>query len=138
MTTGLFHAHSGLRYLILLLGAAGLLYFALGVATRRVPGKLDRILMSAFAGFVGLQLLLGLALAASGIYYSRLVGHIVLMIAATAVAHVAAAIARRAADPRRANLTRLVGVIATLALIFAGVQAIGRGILQTGVPSVGG
>ena len=40
----LFHAHSGLRYLVLLAGVAALVYFAVGLATKRPVTKAVRIL----------------------------------------------------------------------------------------------
>jgi len=51
-----------------------------------------------------------------------------------AVAHVAAARARKAAQPERANATRLVGVVVALALVAGGIMAIGRGLLETRAP----
>ena len=121
----LYHAHSGLRYLVLLVGIVALLVFAYGVVARRPVGA-ARGLMSAFTGLLDLQILLGVALVIGGVFYGALIGHLTMMIVAAIAAHVSSVMARRATDDRRAMTIRLVGVVLALALIFAGVTAIGR------------
>ena len=54
----LFYAHSGLRYLVLLMGLAAVAYFAYGLASKRPVDKSVRILGSSFAGLLDTQILL--------------------------------------------------------------------------------
>lgn len=127
--TGLFHAHSGLRFLVLLLGAANVVILGLGLAQRRPFGKLHRAVGSAFAGSLHLQVALGVALVAMGRYYPALIGHMVMMIVAAIAAQVTLSVNRRRPSP---NLVLpLVGVVIALVCITGGVMAIGRGLFTT-------
>lgn len=123
----LYHAHSGLRYLVLAVGLLAALAFAYALAARRPLGA-ARGLTAAFTGLLDLQLLLGLALVAGGIRYGALAGHAVAMALAVVAAHVASVLARRAADERRALTVRLLGVLVPLLLLVGGIMAIGRGV----------
>lgn len=136
MTSGLFYAHSGLRYLILLLGLIAAVYFALAIARGRPPARADRTLMSTYVGLLDLQLLIGVALVATGIFYPALSGHLLTMIAAIALAHATSVLARKPGDPSRSHKLRLAGVAGSLLLILAGIAAIGRGIFSSGAPSM--
>ena len=57
----LFYAHSGIRYLVLLLGAATVLYAAWGLIGGRPYDKAMRGVASGFSAALHLQLLLGFA-----------------------------------------------------------------------------
>lgn len=120
----LFYAHSGLRYLVLLVGLVALAYFVWGLATRRVPGRAVRSLGAAFSGLLDLQLLLGLLMLALGRYYPALIGHIVMMVLAVGVVHGLLVVNRRRATP--GWVLPLVGVALGLVLIIGGIMAIGR------------
>ena len=133
----LYHAHSGLRYLVLLVGIVAALLFAYGLVTRRPVGA-ARGLTAAFTGLLDLQILLGLGLVLGGVYYGALIGHIVTMVLAAAAAHVSSVMARRGTDERRSLTIRLVGVLLTLALIAAGVMAIGRSLFGAGPMTAAG
>lgn len=136
--TGLFYAHSGLRYLVLLFGVAAVLYFAYAAATRKPVGKATRALGAAFAGALDLQILLGLLLFVLGSYYPAIVGHLVMMLLAALVAHGSAVLGRSQTDPQRAHAVRLVGVLIALGLIAGGVAAIGRSVFGSGAPTITG
>ncbi len=125
----LYHAHSGLRYLVLLLGVAALLVSFYGLATRR-PLPAARAVMGAFVGTLHLQVLIGVALVASGIWYGALAGHLTLMLVAAAVATVALVRAKRAPDAARADRVRVFGAGAALLCIVLGILAIGRGLFE--------
>lgn len=127
----LYYAHSGLRYLVLALGLFSLVVFAAGWFGRRPYGRLARIAGASFAGTVHLQILLGLGLVLTGIWYPALAGHLALMLAAAVVVTAAAARARRASDARRAYAVALGGVLLALLLIVGGIAAIGRGVLES-------
>lgn len=123
---GLFHAHSGLRYLILLVGAVFLVALVAGLATKRPFSKLHRVLGAAFAGLLHLQVVLGLALTMLGRYYPALIGHMVSMGLAAGVAQALFTINRR--RPQPGLVLPLAGVVLSLGLIAGGVMAIGRGL----------
>jgi heme A synthase len=130
MLTGLLHAHSGLRYLVLLAALVTLVVALLGVVTKRPYGRDMRIPASIFAGLLHLQVLLGFAVAVSGRFYPALIGHIFLMLFAAVVAQVPVSIQRRRPPEARTHLPHLVSTLVALGLIWAGVMAIGRGLLE--------
>lgn len=130
MITALLHAHSGLRYLVLLAGAAALLYAVAGVLTGRPYDRGMRILGAAFAGLLHLQVLLGLVLLVFIPFYGQLIGHILLMFAAAVAAQVPPSVLRRRRPEERTYSPHLIGTAVALVLIWAGVLAIGRGLLE--------
>lgn len=126
--TGLFHAHSGLRFLILLLGVVHLVVAALALAKKQPPGKASRVLASVFMVLVHLQLVVGLGVLMARGFYPALIGHIVMMVLAAAAATALPAINKRKAQPSAA--LALAGTLVTLLLIVGGIFAIGRGPFQ--------
>lgn len=126
MITLLFHAHSGLRFLVLLAAVVALVVQALGVFGRKPYGKPSRISMAAFTGLLDLQILLGVAMVVLGCFYSALIGHLMMMILAAVAAHGCKVFAGKQADARRAHAVSLVGVVLALGLIAGGISAIGR------------
>jgi hypothetical protein len=136
MIEGLFHAHSGLRYLILLVSAIAIVNYAIALSRDRAPSSLDRILMSVFTGLLDLQLLLGVGMVVGGILYPALIGHIATMALAVAVAHGAGVLARKAADARKTHAMRLAGVLGALVLILGGIMSIGRSVFGSGAPTL--
>lgn len=125
--TPLFHAHSGLRFLILLLGVVNVVVLASGLVTKKPFGKVHRILGASFAGSIHLQVLLGLVMVAMGRWYPALIGHLAMMLLAAIVAQAAMTVNRRRATP--GMQLPLIGVVVALLCIFGGVMAIGRGLL---------
>jgi hypothetical protein len=123
----LFHAHSGLRYLVLLVGLVALAYFVMGLATKRPVDKGVRILGAAFTGLLDLQVVLGLVMVAMGRFYPQLIGHIAMMALAVAVTHALLVINRKRHNP--GYLLPLIAVASALALIVGGIMAIGVGVL---------
>ncbi len=124
----LYHAHSGLRYLVLLAGLLALLVFAYGLITRR-PVRGASGYTIAFTGLLDLQLVLGFGLFFGGIFYNALMGHMVMMIIAAVAANGSAILAPRATTERQELVMRLAGVIIALACIVFGIMAIGRSVL---------
>ncbi|HEU6451610.1 MAG TPA: hypothetical protein VFT57_09340 [Gemmatimonadaceae bacterium] len=124
----LYHAHSGLRYLILLAGLVALLAFAYGLITRR-PVRGASALTATFTALVDLQLLLGFGLFFGGIVYDALMGHMVMMILAAIAANGSAILAPRATTERQELIMRLAGVVIALVCIVIGILAIGRSVL---------
>lgn len=120
----MLHAHSGLRFLVLTMGLVCLVVFGLGLAQKKEFTKGARILGSVFAGLTHLQVILGLGLVASGLYYPRLIGHIVMMLAAAISAQVCFSLNRRATPP--GHRLPLIGTVLALVLMVGGTFAIGR------------
>lgn len=122
MTT-LFHIHSGLRYLVLLMGLIALGYFAYGLATKRPVDRSVRIIGSSFAGLLDTQVLLGILLVGTGWpFYPKLWGHLSLMLLAAAFAHVLLVVNRRRAQP--GWQLPLIAVAGALVLILGGILSI--------------
>ncbi|HEV7991702.1 MAG TPA: hypothetical protein VGP25_07760 [Gemmatimonadaceae bacterium] len=132
----LFHAHSGLRYLVLLAAAGSLVALGYALSTGRAS-RAARVLPMAFAGLLDLQILLGAGLVLGGLFPDAVVGHLVLMLLAAVVAHGSSIVARRSADERREVVIRLAGVALSLLLIVGGIMAIGRSVFGSAPPIAG-
>ena len=122
----LFHAHSGIRYLILLAGVAVVAYSLYGLLTRRAVDKPMRILGAIFAGTLHLQILVGVALIFSGRFGSGVGPHVLTMLFAAAVAQIVPSVMRRRRPEARSWGPYLVGAVVSLGLIAAGIIALGR------------
>ena len=129
MSNFLLNAHSGLRYLILLAGVLTVLYAAYGMVSGRPYDKTIRILASSFVGTLHLQILLGVALLFSGLFSPALTGHIFMMVFAAAAAQIPVSVMRRRPEEQKSYTPHGVGALAALAMIAAGILAIGRDII---------
>jgi len=125
----LLHAHSGFRYLVLLMGLIVIAYSAYGLVTKRPYEKRMRVLSAAFTGIVDVTVVLGFANIFTGIFYPQLGGHIVMMVLAAAVAHVVHGVMKRRPDDQRSYGPHLVGTMVVLGMVVAGIMAIGRPIV---------
>jgi hypothetical protein len=131
----LYHAHSGLRYLVLLAAVVAIVGIAYTLATRRGV-RAAHVLPSIFTGLLDLQILLGIGLVLGGVFPDIVIGHLIMMVLAAVAAHGSSIIANRADSERRALTIRLVGTVAALVLIAVGIMALGRSVLGT-APMVG-
>jgi heme A synthase len=123
-------AHSGFRYLVLLMGILVIAYAAYGLATKRDYDKTMRILAAVFTGVVDVTALLGLATLFTGFgFYPQLGGHIGMMVLAAVVAHVVSAVMKRRPPEARTYMPHLVGTAIVLAIIVSGIMAIGRSVV---------
>ena len=120
----MLHAHSALRYLVLGLGLACLVFFTLGQTQGRPYTKTASTFGSIFAGLTHLQATLGLIMVAMGHFYPRLIGHIVLMLAAAVALQVLLIRNKKSATP--GYKLPLIGVATALLLMVGGTFAIGR------------
>lgn len=127
MLNMLFHAHSGLRYLVLLAALAAIVVLATGLSGKRPYAGAPRIVTAVFSGLVDVQIVLGLAMVVTGLFYPSLLGHILPMLLAAAAAHGLSVAARKAVDSKRAHSLALIGVVLALVFIVLGIAAIGRG-----------
>lgn len=125
----LYHAHSGFRYIVLLLGVAALAYALFGLVTRRPLDRTMSILGAAFAGTFHLQILLGIALLFTGTFGAMVAGHVLLMVFAAACAQVVPSVMRRRRPEQRTYLPYAVSAVAALALAVTGIMALGRSVL---------
>ena len=125
----LFYAHSGFRYVVLLMGALALGYALFGLVSRRPVDKNMRILGAAFAGCFHLQILLGLSLIFMGQFSGMVIGHVMMMVLAAAAAQIVSSVMRRRPPEKRSYLPYLVGAALALGLAAAGVMALGRPVL---------
>ena len=126
----LFHAHSGLRYLVLLSAVVAIAVLARGLFSGRPYGRPARIAAAAFTGLLYLQILLGIAMVALGYFYPSLLGHLFMMLLAAVVAQAAIVMGRKHPDPRRGHSLSLIGIVLALLLILGGIASIGRGPLE--------
>lgn len=133
MFTGLLHAHSGLRYLVLLFGVLALGYALWGMVSKRPYDKGMRVLGTSFAGLLHLQVLLGFFLLVSGVFQPMLIGHIFLMLVAAVVAQVPVSVMRRRPVEKRSYAPHAVTTLLALGLIWFGVLSIGRGVLESNI-----
>ena len=124
MDNMLFYAHSGLRFLVLLAGAIAAAVLLWGWRSGRPFAGQSRAATAVFAGTLDLQVLLGIATVLTRPWYGALMGHLIMMIAAAIAAHAITVYGRKQADPRRAHLVTLVGVVMALLLIVGGIMAI--------------
>lgn len=127
--TILFHAHSGLRYLVLLAGLLVFVYTLIAALRSRPWDRTGRVLLSVFVGVLDLQILLGVLLIFVWRFYPALWGHLTMMVIAAAVAHMAAVVNRRRPVERRSQMTAALGAAGALILVIAGIAAIQRSIL---------
>ena len=125
----MFMAHSGIRYLVLLFGAACALYALFGWATGRPYDRAMRVISSSFAGTLHLQILLGVAVVFTRGFYPALMGHILTMVIAATVAQLPVSVMRRRPEDQRTYPPHAVSALIALALIWAGVASIGRSLL---------
>ncbi|MFL5382862.1 MAG: hypothetical protein ACJ8GN_10145, partial [Longimicrobiaceae bacterium] len=117
MIDAIFHAHSGLRYLVLLAAVVALIVQALGVFGRQPYGRPSRISLAVYSGLLDLQVALGLVMLVLGCFSGALMWHLLMMVLAIGALHGCKAYARKQADGRRAHTVALVGVVLAVALM---------------------
>jgi hypothetical protein len=125
----LYHAHSGLRYLVILAALAALVALGYGLSTGRGV-KRAFTLAALFTGVLDLQILLGIGLVIGGIFPDIVIGHFVMMVIAAGVTHGSGIIGRRSTTERREVIVRLCGITLALLIIAGGIMALGRGVLS--------
>lgn len=126
-----FYTHSGVRYLVLLAAIAAVVYLLVGTFRGGPFDKLAKILTGAYVGLLDVQVLTGIVLYLLIPSYPRLMGHVVMMLAAVSVGHAANIVNKRRDEPSWG--VALVGVALSLILIGGAIIAIGRPIFGTSV-----
>jgi hypothetical protein len=125
----LLSAHSGLRYLVLLLGLVVIAYGAYGMVSKRPYDSRMRILATAFTGTLDLTVVLGLAHLFTSTFYPQLAGHLTMMVLALAITHIVSVVQRRRPLEQRTYGPHVFGTLVVLAIISFGILAIGRPIV---------
>lgn len=125
----LLQAHSGFRYLVLLMALVVMGYALYGMLSKRPYDRQMRVLSAAFTGVIDLTVLLGFANVFTGTFYPQLGGHIVMMILAAAVAHVVHGVMKRRPPEKQTFAPHLIGTLVVVGLVAAGIMAIGRPIV---------
>ena len=125
----LLEAHSGFRYLVLLLGIAVIGYAAYGMATGKPYDNRMRVLAASFTGSLDLTVLVGLLHLFTSTFYPQLAGHIVMMVLAVAIAHIVSMVVRKRPLEERTYAPHLVSAIIILGVVAFGIMSIGRPIV---------
>lgn len=125
----LFEAHSGLRWLVILVAVVALVKFLMGWLGKKPYTKFDNTLAKVFTGIVDLQVLLGLiyliwnGVAGAGFPRYRL-EHSVAMILVAVAAHF---VGRGKAGDTARFRTATLAIVITLVLVYAGVAVLPGG-----------
>jgi uncharacterized membrane protein YphA (DoxX/SURF4 family) len=129
--TILFMAHSGLRYLILLVAAIAVVKFAIGWLQGSEFKGMDRGLTSAFSGLMDLQVTLGLIFLLWDGFTGRgfplfRIEHAVVMVIAAVVAHLP--MRWKNTEPKRRFRNTLFTIIGSLLLVIVGLLMLPGGL----------
>jgi hypothetical protein len=127
----IFMAHSGLRYLVLLLGvlAVVLAIGALRAGPTSGAGRTAAQVFRVFVVLLDIQVLLGIAVVFTRPFVPLYIGHIVMMVLALGLAHVLSAQVKRRAPEQRSPALILAGAGVPLLLVLGGIMALGRPVL---------
>ena len=123
----LLHTHSGLRYLILLLGIAVVVYAIRGVATKAPYDNRMRVMGGVFALLMDLNIFIGFVALFGRSFQPYLIGHIIMMVFAAVAAHIVPSVMKRRPMEERTYLPHAVGAIVALGLVAAGILALPAG-----------
>ena len=125
----LLEAHSGVRWLVVLIAVVALVKFLMGWLGNKSYTKFDNILAKAFTGIVDLQVLLGLiyliwnGVAGGGFPRYRLEHSVTMILVAVAAHFVGRSKASDTVRFRNATLA----IVITLLLVYAGVAVLPGG-----------
>ena len=129
MASFVFNAHSGLRYLILVIGVVTALVALIGFLQKKPASSAGVTMLRIFTVLLDIQVLLGIATLLTRPFYAQLIGHLVMMIAAVAVAHLGTTRLKKATPEARGSGQLLTASLVPLLLIVAGIMAIQRAIV---------
>ncbi len=121
--------HSLIRWVVVVVAVIALVRYALALAGRAQPSRMDRGLMSGYTGLLDLNVLLGLiVIVSASISAGQLaivwVEHGVTNIIGVAVAHIFARRAQKQTDDKAVARLRLIGVVVSMAIIVVGVAIV--------------
>jgi hypothetical protein len=127
LNTILFEAHSGVRWLVVLVTLIALAWMLVGLLQKRAFDPMARRVMLAFSGLISLQWVLGLVLflVMGGFDVGYRWEHLVTMTIAVGLAHMHNRW-KNAADALRYR-NNLILILVVLALVFVGVARLPQG-----------
>jgi hypothetical protein len=132
-----YQFHSGWRYLVIAITLIVPIFFLLTFVLNNIPPRAERSAMAIWAGFVDVQLLLGIVLLVlyliDGAFEGQQIGHVVLGILTAVVAHGGTIYRRLNGEPNE-QMRRILGIalpILAMLLIFGGVASIERGMFES-------
>jgi len=123
------NAHSGMRFLVMLFGVMTAVYAIAGMLRKTPVDKTAMTLLRVFTVLLDVQIVLGILTLISGSFFGALIGHLIMMIAAAAVAHLGAVRLKKAEPAARGYGLLLATSLIPLALIVGGILAIQRAIV---------
>lgn len=123
----LLHTHSGLRYLVLLMGIAVVVYAIRGATTRVPYDDRMRIMGGVFALLVHLNVFVGFAALFGRPFQPYVIGHILIMVFAAVSAQTVPSVMRRRPMEERTYLPHAVAAVVALGLVAAGILALPGG-----------
>jgi hypothetical protein len=118
----LYHAHSGIRYLVLTIAVVALIYYAYGLITKRPFDKTARIMGIVFNSTLDINVLVGIILLIVKGYFSYQLMHIIFMFAALIAAHVLTVVNKKQEKPT--HQIAIFAIAIPLAFIVLGINAI--------------
>ena len=122
----LFQAHSGIRWLVVLVTVVALVVVIVGWLQKRDFESFARRFMTVFSSLVGLQWLAGIILIiVMGTYTSYQIEHAVTMTLAVVAAHMYLPFKRRPDSTR--YVVSLIVILVTLAIVYVGVARLPQG-----------
>ncbi len=138
MTNGLYYAHTGLRWLVVLAAAVAFVFMAYSLFTKREQDRATRLIMVTFSSLIGLQWVIGMvyyvvlggALSNAGIanaYNLRnSATHAAVMTVVLIAAHLYLPFRKRASN-RNYYIASTVVIVVTVVLIVVGVGVLAGG-----------
>lgn len=123
----LLHTHSGLRYLILLLGIAVVVYALRGAFTRAPYDNRMRVMGGVFGLLMHLNVFVGFVALFGRSFQPYLIGHIIMMIFAAVAAQIVPSVMKQRPMEERTYLPHAVGALVALGLVVAGILALPGG-----------
>lgn len=123
----LLHTHSGLRYLVLLMGIAVVVYAIRGAVSRAPYDDRMRVMGGVFAVLMDLNVFVGFAALFGRPFQPYVIGHILVMIFAAVAAHIVPSVMKRRPMEERTYLPHAVSAAVALGLVVAGILALPAG-----------
>jgi cytochrome bd-type quinol oxidase subunit 1 len=116
----LFHAHSGIRYLVFMFAVIAIVYIFYALLSKKPYDKTARILGIIFISTLDLNVLLGIILIVVRGYFSFQLMHIIFMTAALVAAHVFTVNNKKREQP--SYQIALYSIIVPIILIILGIN----------------
>lgn len=127
----IYAAHSGLRFLVLLVGVVVVAWGLYGILGKRPYDTAMGRLATLFVGLLDLQILVGVGVLFTREFGSQVIGHFIMMLLAAATAHGTTLVVKRRPQEEKTHAPHVVGTLLALAFVAMGILALGRGVFQS-------